>query len=434
MIPRRIAMIFLSFNLVLLTALQSGCVATPKVPETKQQTGLGEVAVIATSQAPDISFEGFAHNKGVGAAKGAGATLLVCMTFMGQGTCTGFICGPAMLLWLGLCSAATVVGGAVGATVAPSGSESQAAEKTMASALDAQTIQNSLRIQVELAAQGANHFLVPISPQSMETASQQRDYRSLSAEGVDTVFEVALTKVGADDGGINPPLQLYMQAHVRLVRTSDNSELMSEDYRYTGPSMKLEEWSANNANPLLKEIENGYEVLGAHIFENTFMLYPYPDRGAHSAGFMGVSFGLKPLSPPTRGALTGDKLLGSYFEWMEVSSTRPTLRWQAFPREQDLELEPKDMARVTNVRYDLVVAEERNMMPGRVVYRRYGLTSASHALGVTLKGGTRYFWTVRARFDLDGRERLTEWSSTHYMARQGITAPSIYSYRFKTPG
>jgi len=40
---------------------------------------------------------------------------------------------------------------------------------------------------------------------------------------------------------------------------------------------------------------------------------------------------------------------------------------------------------------------------------------------------------VRSRFDLDGRERLTEWSSAHYMARQGITAPSVFSYRFKTP-
>ena len=73
------------------------------------------------------------------------------------------------------------------------------------------------------------------------------------------------------------------------------------------------------------------------------------------------------------------------------------------------------------------------MSPGKVVYRRYGLTTASHKLKVTLKKRTRYFWTVRSRFDLDGRERLTEWSSAHYMARQGITAPSVFSYRFKTP-
>lgn len=433
MICRRIAVIVLSLNLVLLTALQSGCAATQKAPAAKHQTGLGEVAVIATSQAPEISFEGFAHNKGVGAAKGAGATFLTCLGGLGQGSCTGFVCGAFAVLWLGFCGAATVVGGTVGAAVAPSGSESKAAEATMTSVLDAKTIQNSLRIQVELAAQGANRFLAPLSPQSMETASQQRNYRGLSAEGVDTVLEVALTRVGTQGGGINPPLQFYMQAHVRLVRTSDNSQLTSDDYQYVGASMKLDEWSANNANPLLKAIENGYEVLGAHIFENTFMLFPYPDLDPHSAGFMGVSFGLIPIYPQTRGALTGDKVIGAHFEWVTVSSTRPTFRWEAFPRASDLKVAPEEMARVSNVRYDLVVAEESNMNPGKVVYRRYGLTSASHALGVTLKGGTRYFWTVRARFELDGRERVTEWSSTHYIARQGMTAPSRYSYRFRTP-
>lgn len=430
---KRIAVFFLSVILALFIALQPGCIATPKIPETKHQTGLGEVAVVAPELSPEINFEGFAHNKGEGAVKGAGATFLGCLSLLGQGTCTGSICGPALVLWLGFCGAVSVVGGTVGATVTPSASEGRAAEEAMTSVLDAKTIQNSLRIQVELMAQQANRFLVPISPQGMEAASHQRAYQSLAAEGVDTVLEVALSKVGTKNGGLNPPLQFYMEAHVRLVRTSDNTELMSEDYIYTGPSMKLDEWAANNADPLLKAIVTGYEVLGAHIFENTFMLYPYPDRGAHSAGLLGVSFGLKPLYPPTRGTLTGDKLFGSHFEWTTVNSTRPTLHWQTFPRESDLVSAPEEMGRVSNVRYDLVVAEESNMSPGKVVYRRYGLTTASHKLKVTLKKRTRYFWTVRSRFDLDGRERLTEWSSAHYMARQGITAPSVFSYRFKTP-
>lgn len=436
---KRIAVFFLSVILALFIALQPGCIATPKIPETKHQTGLGEVAVVAPMLSPEINFEGFAHNKGEGAVKGAGATFLICLSGLGQGSCTGFICGPAVLLWVGFCGAASVVGGTVGATVALSASEVRAAEETMTSVLDAKTIQNSLRIQVELMAQQANHFLVPISPQGMEAASRQRAYQSLAAEGVDTVLEVALSKVGTKNGGLNPPLQFYMQAHVRLVRTSDNTELMSEDYIYTGPSMKLDKWAANNADPLLEAIVTGYEVLGAHIFENTLMLYPYPDRGTHSAGLFGpvairgVSFGLKPLYPLTRGALTGDEQTDSYFEWTTVNSTRPALRWQAFPRDSDLVSAPEEMGRVSNVRYDLVVAEESNMSPGKVVYRRYGLTTASHKLKVTLKKRTRYFWTVRARFDLDGREWLTEWSSAHYMARQEITAPSVFSYRFKTP-
>ena len=169
--------------LALFIALQPGCIATPKIPETKHQTGLGEVAVVAPELSPEINFEGFAHNKGEGAVKGAGATFLGCLSLLGQGTCTGSICGPALVLWLGFCGAASVVGGTVGATVTPSASEGRAAEEAMTSVLDAKTIQNSLRIQVELMAQQANRFLVPISPQGMEAASHQRAYQSPGGGG-----------------------------------------------------------------------------------------------------------------------------------------------------------------------------------------------------------------------------------------------------------
>lgn len=426
---RRVAVLLL----VLAMVIQSGCVSVPKVPSTKYQPGMGEVAVVPTIFQPEINFEGFVHNKGEGALVGAGGTFLVCMGMMGQGSCTGFICGPALVLWLGVCTASSVVGGTVGAVEAPSGEARRSAEQTMISALDAKTIQNSLRLQVELAAQGRDRVLIPLAPEVINAVQQQKDYRSLAAEGVDTVLEVTLTKVGTNNGGINPPLRFYMEAAVRLVSTADNRELMTESYRYSGPAMKLAEWAANDAAELLKAIETGYRVLGAQIFENTFMLYPFPDRDPHSAGFMGVAFGLAPLYPTTRGALTGDKIIGSHFEWTTVNGLRPTLRWQPFPRDVDVAKQPQEMGRISNVRYDLVVAEEFNMAPGPLVYRREGLPDTSHTLKVTLKKGTRYFWTVRARFELDGRERLTEWSSTHYIARQGMTAPSVYSFRFKTP-
>ena len=62
---------FLSVILALFIALQPGCIATPKIPETKHQTGLGEVAVVAPMLSPEINFEGFAHNKGEGAVQSA---------------------------------------------------------------------------------------------------------------------------------------------------------------------------------------------------------------------------------------------------------------------------------------------------------------------------------------------------------------------------
>jgi hypothetical protein len=46
----------------------------------------------------------------------------------------------------------------------------------------------------------------------------------------------------------------------------------------------------------------------------------------------------------------------------------------------------------------------------------------------------RFFWTVRARFELDGRERVTEWSATHWpAANDELSVPSRACFRFRTP-
>lgn len=224
-----------------------------------------------------------------------------------------------------------------------------------------------------------------------------------------------------------------MQAHVRLIRTRDNSGIFSADYVYMGEKLKLSEWSANQAERLLADLKTGYETLGAHIFDNVFLLYPFPDRQPHLSGFLSGAFGLAPIYPRTRGQVTGDSIIGSGFGWTTVDALRPTLRWQGFPRATDVEAAPEDMGRVNNVRYDLVIAREHNLAPAEIIYRREGLSDTAHTVETSLSPDTRYFWTVRARFELDGRERVTEWGSTHFKVRELWTAPSFFSYRFKTP-
>jgi hypothetical protein len=91
------------------------------------------------------------------------------------------------------------------------------------------------------------------------------------------------------------------------------------------------------------------------------------------------------------------------------------------------------MARVRNVRYELVIAREHQLAPAEIVYRREALPRPEHTLETPLAPGTNYFWTVRARFELDGRERVTPWGSTHLAPRETWTVPSRYTYRFSTP-
>lgn len=428
-VPRR-ASVFLLAGVVM---LQAGCVTAPPVPETRYQPALGRVAVAAAVLEPEIKFRGFVRGKGKGAAVGAGTTFIQCFSTGAAGTCSGPYCGALATLWLGVCGVASAVGGVVGATAAPSAREVRSAETEISSVLNAKTIQESLRDQVAAAASVRGARLPAVPANGTPEPGQPRDYRPLGNEGVDTVLEVALVRVGTEGAGFNAPVELRMEARVRLVRARDNTEFFTANYLYMGERLKLAEWSANRAERLLRALQTGYETLGAHIHDNIFLLYSFPDREPHAAGTLATSFGLAPLYPRTRGMLTGDQLIGKHFEWAAVDGLQPTLRWQGFPRETDLRKAPEEMARIKNVRYDLRIAREHNLAPAGIVYRREGLKESAHRIETPLSPDTRYFWTVRARFELDGRERVTEWGVMNFMARELWTAPSSWSYRFRTP-
>ena len=453
-------------------ALQSGCTTIP-VPKTQHQATLGKVAVVATLQEPEIKLEVFAHSKGEGAAKAAGGALFGCAGVSAELAA----CPPCAIVLLGICSGVAVpVSGLIGGVATPSSVKVQTAETNMTTAMSAKTIQEALREQVVSSALAKDENLIAVLPESARTAAQLRDYRSIAAAGVDTVLEVSLIKVSteyqnpSDTIGIrfSPPLLLSMTAHVRLVRTRDNMEIFATDYVYQGNKLTLEEWSSNQAKPLLKALQIGYETLGSHIYDNVFLLYPFPDRSFHSpngqastptGGQVSVSpkkeyalssFGLAPIDPPTRGFLGQDDLFGAsslinkLYAWFTVGSLRPTLHWEAFPRASDITVAPEEMGRVKNIRYDLIIARENYLAPAEVVYSRQGLSDTMHTIEISLSSNTRYFWTVRARFELDGRVRVTEWGTTPPMrpgqfssSSQGsyetFTSPSQSSYRFRTP-
>ena len=447
--------------LLCVLVLQSGCTTVSTVerdvPRTAHQGTLGSVAVIAATGEPEIKFEGFAHGAGEGAAKGAGGAMASCLP-IGLSCGGTILCAPFFIVWLGVCGAVSAVGGVVGAAAAPSAETMQAAETNWSAALSANTIQDLLRAEVVAAALAHGTSVTAISPESTQASSRARDYRALAAAGVQTVLEVAVIKAGArgsdavgtDDvilgpawavgkAGVqgsrfNAPLLAYMQARARLVRVSDNSEIFAADYVYEGERLKLSEWSADGGKRLVSTLERGYKTLGAYIYDSVFRLYAFPEPRVSALAREADGLGLGAISPRTRGVLSVSSTIGqSVFAWATVDDLQPTLRWEGFPREIDVALAPREMGRVRNVSYDLLIAREENLVPAEIVYSRGGLAAPVHRVDMPLSPDTRYFWTVRAEFELDGRRRVTGWSSTACCPGSGLTAPSQYSFRFKTP-
>jgi hypothetical protein len=144
--------------------------------------------------------------------------------------------------------------------------------------------------------------------------------------------------------------------------------------------------------------------------------------------------GLRPLSPPARRLAP------------KLQSLQPTLRWESFPRRADVEADREGWVnRVQRVTYDLRIWHgirendgQEETYPAELVYEKRALTKPEHVLETPLARETRYLWSVRARFELDGQPRVTPWGvlaneeSRVDEPRSTLLPPRNY-YRFATP-
>lgn len=424
---------FAHFVLAALIAVQPACSSLyPRVPPPPYQEQIHRIAIVAASQSTDIAIESFGRSKGFGATHTGGTTFISCLTSLSHSHCTGDVCGGLLLIGLGVCGIAGLVGAGLGAASAPTADQATHALSESERLLSSQNLHRALKDQlVAVARQRATPQWVDLTSEMAATVTASRDYRPLAALGIDTAVEVGVARFVT--AGRWAGISLIPIAETKLIRTMDNTVIFSEHYRLETEGRKAEDWLAEGGRRLLDGVADSLAALSIHIHDYAFSYYPLPNRAPHMAGGLAAAFGLAPIEPTTRGQLTGDPILGNWLEWKLVDSLQPTLRWEAFPRADDLIAAPEDMTRVRNVRYDLVIAREKGLSPEPACYRREGLTTPAHHLETPLAPDARYFWSIRARFELDGRERVTEWSSTAWVARQQFTAPSSFSYRFRTP-
>jgi hypothetical protein len=174
--------------------------------------------------------------------------------------------------------------------------------------------------------------------------------------------------------------------------------------------------------------------------------------------------GFRPVYPPLTASVSmslSKAQRGDVLNWPMVDSLQPTLRWQPFPGEHDYPVAtfrigpvgevkpfvPVDTAIVRDITYDLRIWDVLDEKPVGLAYEVERLPDPSHKLTRPLKPDTEYYWSVRARFVLNGQQRVSDWSlsqlpceglfKTDVCGREKALAtgqiPLVSYYRFKTP-
>ncbi len=404
----------------------AGCAVGPRPlpppPSEQTRATLGTIGVVSTRSSPDVGWPP-TRRRGSEAAKGAAGGALA--SILG-GLYAGAMSGQPLGLVLGAAAGvalAPVIGlggaiyGAASAEPAPGVAE---AEASLTQALTEVKVQEVLRDRVFLVARDQTPHLVILLE---ETGTRTEGLPGLpSAEGApDTFLEVGVVELRLVGSGIDRPLALVVNVETRLLLPEKRGTLYEASLEYRSRTRKYAEWAADNAQPFQEELDRAVHSLAERIVEEVFLLHPIS--------------GPQPAPP------------AAPWEFVSADSLQPTLRWEGFPQLQDRQTNREEtLGRIRQVTYDLMIwrAEEEypqeflQAYPGELVYRRQGLSEPWHKLEEPLAPTTKYFWTIRARFELDGLPRVTQWGMTKGRpddlpeARMPVI-PSPSHYRFSTP-
>lgn len=399
-----------AFLLLALLVLSSGC-ASLRESDIAAQTVGQRVAFVTVDEAPDIRFSGVTRSRLGSAALVGGTTLGVCVAPLTTMHCAGDPwCEFFVSLFAVVCTGVATGAGITAALVTPSAEDR---ERGIA------YVHDNLGTQLQQA-------LLP----ELEVAASERRVSTASADRADLLVETRILALGAQDATVRGPLSAFVRARVRVLRAASREEIAAFDTEWRGTRLSRDAWLASPQR-LPEALREGYRALAADIIDRVFLLYPLPDRDAHAK--RGVyARGLLPEAPRPRRTWTSWLPLPKA-RWRYIDTAQPQFAWEAFPRERDRARAPEAMSRVTDVRYDLVVSRVQDNAPAEVVLRREGLAEPRFLAPVPLAAGARYLWSVRARFTLDGRERVTEWSDTAPGGFPAQVAPTRSSYRFRVP-
>jgi hypothetical protein len=258
---------------------------------------------------------------------------------------------------------------------------------------------------------------------------------------------------------------MFMSARARLIDGASGQVVDELNYRHRAACYSAEDWLAEDGRRLTDAMLNGYRQLVENIVDEVLLIY-HPAQSADNPVQTEPrgpvpAFVLAPVDPPApemgikwgnvfsfskkRGGAQG---FGG-MQFRDVASLTPSFSWERVPPA----IASEAGGGYSDLVYDLRVYSGGMSGLGAVAPRNLvreinGLTDAAHRLEQSLEPCSWYFWTVRARFRLNGAVRSTEWGGAYkslggdiypsYSRRHGtsplVSWPATYLYYpFRTP-
>ncbi len=402
-----------------------GCASMPKPPSPEMREQFGRLSIVAIPGAPQGQFHTFAKGRLEGTAKGAALGsaegLMHVLSASPLEVGIGPYGGPVITL-------AALVFTLVGVTVGGVYGTMQAVPADTARQIEARinTVLKEMDLSTGLAEAiyrtGASRPELRHRTQTNGPGEPRRDdgsYASLARKGIQTAVEVQVTEAGFQGGsGKEPKIRFYMNADIQVAETATGAKRYERDFHYGSEERPFGMWLAEGGKELSLGFERAQTALAERIVDELFLVtsFPFPSGLWAVPGQPG--FGVcwfAPIYPKVERTSLWHSIRhnapGIHLIYTPVDSTQPALEWESFPRPRDRI--PKNeslIEQIGDVTYDLKIWEAPRDFPERLIYDRTGLLEPRHRVESPLAMKTRYFWSVRARYKMDGKPQVTRWA------------------------
>lgn len=264
---------FIASILAVLLAI-GGCAHRMPVPSEADRVAMRSVGIACGSYVPESKFNVPAKGRGQGALVG-GATGFVAP--LSGGSAGGSPEAMMMIAAIGL--ALAPVGAVIGAGSAMPMEEAKISESALRKALADMKIQESLcgRLIAEAREKASPRSFAAVDS-GPSAPLDNVAYGQTANGGIDSVLEAQVTHVGLSTmtWGSDPPMALFLDVKLRLVRVGGDADLWNRSVKHRSPIRRFSEWAKDDGRLIKVEFDRAYGEIAERAIEEVFFLVPLP--------------------------------------------------------------------------------------------------------------------------------------------------------------
>ncbi|MBP1778995.1 MAG: hypothetical protein H6Q86_5006 [candidate division NC10 bacterium] len=258
-------LLFVLFGAACLVA--TGCASGPtphlsaSAPSEDARASLGRIGIRSGPASPSGEWNMPAKGAAEGAKRGA---------YLGAASTLGGSGQAAILAPLG-----AAIGAVVGAAKAEPAEVVEEAEAVIKSVFAEVAIHDGLRDRVVRVTRAETRHTVV--PQEDAATAAGADRPEPTDGGTDTSLQISVQCYGTKAARTpNPPVHLFVDTDVSLLRVADGSVLYSRRLTWVSPGRPITAWGVAKGEPVRQELERGIQDLAERIVDVIFLLRPFP--------------------------------------------------------------------------------------------------------------------------------------------------------------